>query len=50
LFTGERREEIVNEAHDLGVDRCFSKNGNFGVVYVELASAIKEAVKAKRKS
>jgi len=48
LFTGERGEEIAGEALNLGVDRYFNKNGNFEVVYVELASAIKEAVKAKR--
>jgi DNA-binding NtrC family response regulator len=49
LFTGELEEKMVNEAHDSGVVRCFSKNGNLEVVYVELASAIKEAVKSKRK-
>jgi len=48
LFTGERKEEIAGEALNFGVDRCFSKNGNYEVVYVELAYAIKEAVKAKR--
>jgi len=47
LFTGERREEIAGEALNFGADRCFNKNGNF-VVYVELACAIEEAVKAKR--
>ena len=48
LFTGERREKIAGEALNFGAARCFNKNGNFEVVYVELASAIKEAVKAKR--
>jgi DNA-binding NtrC family response regulator len=48
LFTGEYRKEIADEALNLGVDRCFDKNGNFEVVYIEVASAIKEAVKAKR--
>lgn len=48
LVTGDPREEIVLEALNLGVDRCFSKNGVFDVLFVELASAINEAVKAKR--
>ena len=48
LFTGERREEIAVEALNFGADRCFNKNGNYEVMYVELAYAIKEAVKAKR--
>ena len=47
LFTGERREELASEALNLGADRHFNKNANYEVVYVELASAIKEAVKAK---
>ena len=48
LFTGERREEIAVEALNFGADRCFNKNGNYKAMYVKLAYAIKEAVKAKR--
>jgi two-component system chemotaxis response regulator CheY len=48
LVTGEKREEIVKEALNLGVDRCFSKDRAFEVLFVELASGIKEAVKSKR--
>jgi len=48
LVTGEKREEIVNEAFNLGVDRCFSKDRNFEALFAELASEIKEAVKTKR--
>ena len=48
LFTGERREEIAIEALNHGADRYFNKNGDSEVLFVELAYAIKEAVKAKR--
>ena len=48
LFTGERREEIAIEALNLGADRHFSKNGNYEALFVELAYAIREAMKAKR--
>ncbi len=50
LVTGEKREEIMNEALNLGVDRCFSKDRNLESLYAELASAIKEAVKARPSS
>jgi len=48
LFTGERREEIAIEALNQGADRHFNKNGDSEVLFVELAYAIKEAVKSKR--
>jgi DNA-binding response OmpR family regulator len=48
LFTGERREEIAIEALNHGSDRYFSKNGDSEVLFVELAYAIRETVKAKR--
>jgi DNA-binding NtrC family response regulator len=47
LVTGEKREEIVNEALNLGVSMCFNKDGNLEELFMELASGIKEAVKAK---
>jgi two-component system response regulator PilR (NtrC family) len=47
LVTGEEREEIFNKALNLGVDKCFSKDRNFEALYVELASAIKEAANTK---
>jgi len=48
LFTGERREEIAIEALNHGADRYFNKNRDSEVLFVELAYAIREAVKAKR--
>ena len=48
LVTGEKRENIMNEALNLGVNKCFSKDCGFEALYVELASAIKDAVKAKQ--
>jgi DNA-binding NtrC family response regulator len=48
LVTGDCRDEIVMEALNLGVYRCFSKNRDFDVLFVELASTINEALNAKR--
>jgi len=48
LVTGDCREEVVIEALNLGVDRCFRKDVNFDVLFVELAYAINESVKAKQ--
>ena len=45
LLTGEPGNEIADVAFNLGIDRCFSKNENFDLVFMELASAIKEALK-----
>jgi CheY-like chemotaxis protein len=45
LVTGEKRDEVFNECLKIGVNGCFSKDKKFEVLYVEVASAIKEAVK-----
>ena len=50
LLTGEPRNEIADDAFNMGVDRCFSKNEKVELVFGELASAIKEAIRSGTKN